>query len=202
MGMAASGEGVDAAALRVCVDARPLGTGHARRGIGTYVAGLLAHLPPEAAAAQDIRLSCLWPAGAALPEGIGGAAHRVATSAEARCAVYHATTLEGLEPSPRYATVATLYDLIPLRMPRWERRLRDPLAHLSYLRRLRALARAEAIIAISEATKRDGVALLGLPPERIAIVPLAVDPARAYVPSAHQMAVAQEALGLEAPYFL
>jgi len=189
--------------IRVCIDARPLASGHGRRGIGTYVAGLVAHLRP----ADDLRLSYLAAPPARSDDEGGDAAlpsdvRRVASLGEAGCDVYHATALEGVAFSPAHATIATLYDLIPLRLPRWERRLRDPAAHLAYLRRLRSLARADRVIAISEATKRDAIAQLGLAPGRVAVVPLAVDPARAYVPSAEQAAAARRALGVEGPYFL
>ena len=98
--------------------------------------------------------------------------------------LYHATEPNGLVHLPGVTTVATLYDLIPLH---------DPAAHFpprrveqryAYARYLRLLQRADRLIAISEASKADAVARLGIAPERIAVTPLAVDERRFYPRSA------------------
>jgi glycosyltransferase involved in cell wall biosynthesis len=191
----------DDAAIRVCVDARALSTGHAQRGIGTYVATLMASLDalvPVASAAS--------PANGEPVDGIQlrylTADGDVSVLRQSPWDVYHATTLEGIILSPSYRTVATLHDLIPLRLPDWARRARHPVAALAYQRQLRLLRRVDHIIAVSAATKRDAVALLGIASERISVVLPALDPARAYVPTADQLAAARRDLGLQIPYFL
>ena len=60
---------------------------------------------------------------------------------------------------------------------------------IGYARYLRLLQRADRLIAISEATRRDAVELLGIAPERIAVRPLAVDERRFYPRSAQEVAM-------------
>jgi glycosyltransferase involved in cell wall biosynthesis len=74
---------------------------------------------------------------------------------------------------PRVPAVVTCYDLIPLLYPDYfspTRRAVYALAH-----RL-AIARAGAILAISETTRADLVRLLGVASERVHVTPLAADP--------------------------
>lgn len=95
--------------------------------------------------------------------------------------VWHTSVFEGMidnatvpdRPSSRYATVATLYDLIPLHEP--ELHLPSSSSRDWYARRLAFLRRCDLLLAISEWTKRDAVARLGLPAERIAVIGGAVD---------------------------
>lgn len=179
--------------MRVCVDARARSSGHARRGIGTYVDAMQAALASAEGvheAAEDIELRFLT------------ADDGTALLRQSHWDVYHATTLEGIILSPAFRTVATLYDLIPLCLPDWCWRARHPLAALAYQRQLDLLPRADHIIAISEATKRDAQALLGIPAERVTVVYPALDPRRGCVPSTAQVEAASAALGLQAPYFL
>jgi glycosyltransferase involved in cell wall biosynthesis len=201
-----------ARATSLCIDTRPLATGHRLRGIGTYVSALVEHL--GRGDTHGIELRYVWPAECTadledLPSVLREPAARLdvgsdvaAQLAAAGCRVYHATTLEGLAPSRAYATVATIYDLIPVRAPRWRQIARRPHAYVAYRRQLRRLAAADHLIAISEATKRDACALLGVAPARVSVVPLAADPARAYVPTHQELAAAEAELGLEHPYFL
>jgi glycosyltransferase involved in cell wall biosynthesis len=100
------------------------------------------------------------------------------------------------------ATVATLYDLIPLHYPRvfFPRRRFDQ--RLGYGRYLRLLQCADRLIAISEATKRDAMDRLRIPSERISVTPLAVDEKRFYPRSAEEIDRAATRLGLRRPYFL
>ncbi len=192
-GSAATSQSTLNRVIHVCVDARALSTGHAHRGIGTYVATLvasLASLLSPNGTASDIHLHYLRADG------------DISALCQAQWHVYHATTLEGIILSPSFRTMATLYDLIPLRMPDWGRRVRHPLAAVAYQRRLNMVKHADHVIAISEATKRDAQELLAISAERITVVPPALDPARGYVPSREQMAAARAELGLQDPYFL
>jgi glycosyltransferase involved in cell wall biosynthesis len=73
----------------------------------------------------------------------------------------------------RIRTVFTLHDLIPLLLPehhlplnRWFLTLMFP----------RFLAAADAVIAVSESTRRDAVRLLNVPAEKIVVIPEGVEP--------------------------
>lgn len=97
-----------------------------------------------------------------------------------RPAAFLATDFNGLVRNPFGATVAVLYDLTALKMLRASDAPRptDLSTRLSDLRwRVyeRKLRRADRIIAISHSAKRDAVALLDIPEERVAVVHLAVD---------------------------
>ncbi len=66
----------------------------------------------------------------------------------------------------RAATVLLAYDLIPMRFPQFYERDRRRLAP----RMARSLERADAILAISECTKKDLVDLMGADPRRVHVV--------------------------------
>ena len=66
--------------------------------------------------------------------------------------------------------VITCHDLIPLEMPR-----RSPGSFL-YRRAVREIRRADHVIAISEATRRQLVERLEIPPDRVTVVPYGLDP--------------------------
>jgi glycosyltransferase involved in cell wall biosynthesis len=65
-------------------------------------------------------------------------------------------------------TVVTLYDLIPLVFR--EHYLNSPRARTQYMSRLELVRQAGHVLAISEATARDAVELLGVPERRITVV--------------------------------
>lgn len=96
------------------------------------------------------------------------------------------------------AVVMIAYDLIPLRFPQLYGEDQPLLA----LRVRRSVARADAILAISECTKRDYVALLGADPARIHVVYPGVD--RRFGPALD--AAARDAVlarhGVRRPYLL
>ncbi len=120
----------------------------------------------------------------------------------ARARVYHATEPFGLVVVPGSATVATLYDLIPLHYPAafFPPRWLDLRAE--YARYLHQARRADHLIAISEATKQDAVLRLRIPPERISVTPLAVDDKRFYPRTVAQVSDALTRHHLRQPYFL
>jgi len=120
----------------------------------------------------------------------------------ARPRVYHATEPQGLVRVRGVATVATLYDLIPLRHPDAHYPLRRLDARLGYARYLHELQRVDRLIAISEATKQEAVERLRIPPERIAVTPLAVDERRFYPRSTEEVDRALARHGLRRPYVL
>jgi glycosyltransferase involved in cell wall biosynthesis len=86
--------------------------------------------------------------------------------------VVHCTTFRGPLRSP-VPTVLTVHDLAILRapeaFPRWHR-----LYGTAGLRRV--LRAADAVVAVSEFTRREVVELAGVPAERVRVVPNGVDP--------------------------
>lgn len=70
--------------------------------------------------------------------------------------------------------VATLYDLIPERYP--SRYLAEPGHRRRYRTRCELVRAADAVLAISEATRRDGVERLGLHPGRVTSVGAGISP--------------------------
>ena len=78
----------------------------------------------------------------------------------------------------RTRLVTTLYDLIPLIYP--ERYLVDPTIRRAYRARLELVRHSDRILAISEATARDGVRLLGIPAHTFDVVGTGVS--EAFVP--------------------
>lgn len=178
---------------RVLINATPLDTEHRFRGIGRYVKGLLngfdkidrrlcilrqsrrlgvygkvvsSHLssatilrPPRPRLRWDWLWNEIW---------LKGEVESL------RVHLYHATDLAGIPISPRFRTVATVHDLIPLALSRGSSR--PPFDYrLGYSTCLRRLRQANHLIAISEFTKQDVVSRLGIDPECITVVPLAVD---------------------------
>ena len=86
--------------------------------------------------------------------------------------LYHSTQLS-LPVRRSYAAVITIHDLAPLIWP--GEYLRLPYARLGHMWQYALAKRADAIIAVSEATRRDVVDRLGVPEERVTVVPEAVD---------------------------
>jgi alpha-1,3-rhamnosyl/mannosyltransferase len=175
--------GAAPARTQVLIDARPLQGPSALRGIGTYVRGLLGGLAEEGFAG---RLALLLDRDLPDPElpvrglpayvvrrryhgrfatyedavALGGDLRRIQPR------LYHATNLSlpGRSPVPM---VVTLHDLIPWAWPgvhlRGER--------VRYRLGRRALAGANRVIAVSEATARDAVAHAGVQRSRITVIP-------------------------------
>lgn len=184
--------GADRAAMGV--DATPLAGGHAVRGIGRYLGGILgavATVEPEwtrtslgllllKGQAAGIDASTWRTSRSAIrPQDldpiIAPIADRVALRGRRPRAWHHTDPTTPSSPHPAERTIVTVYDLIPLREPAVMARIR-PHRRFVY-RRYLGLARAAAgIIAISASTAADVVELLGVPEERIRIVPPFVGP--------------------------
>lgn len=81
-------------------------------------------------------------------------------------------SLRTLIPSQFYygtqPLIATLFDLIPLIYPKIY--LADTTTRQRYLARLRVYKEADHVVAISEASRRDGIRLLGLDRDRVSVV--------------------------------
>ncbi len=89
----------------------------------------------------------------------------------ARADLFHATDFVAPLPSPT-PTVVTIHDLTFLRRPE----LVTPGAARYYSQVPRSVRRARAVIAVSATTGHDVVTMLGVPQDRVHVVPLAADP--------------------------
>ena len=154
--------------MRVLIDGRPLQGASSVRGIGSYARGLLAGFAELADPPEVSLLALRAPRAAARGERRGSARRRDASGScirrssrsptrsswRARCATRTPTCITPSSSDSRCAracpVVVTVHDLIPFVMPRdypWVRRAR--------ILGLRLLRRADAVIAVSEATRRD-----------------------------------------------
>ncbi|MEP6694292.1 MAG: glycosyltransferase family 1 protein [Chloroflexota bacterium] len=178
--------------MRVTFDARHLQTVARVRGIGRYTRNLLAafaRLAPDDIEWTLLRLRNFPPADPSplpphrdlntlrlrRPELSMLAFDPILLSAElavTRPRVYHSTQL-GLPALRACRTVITIHDLAPLRWP--QHYLRMPHARIGHAWEYSLARHADAIIAVSEATRRDVVELLRVPPERVTVIPEAVD---------------------------
>ena len=174
---------------KVLLDARPLQGPSAQRGIGTYARGLIGGLISEG---FDSNLTLLLDVGLPEPElpkgsyALAGARRRykgqlsayeeaVALNADLKRIgkdVYHAIDLR-LPGAPPHPMVVTLHDLIPWAWK--DRSMRGEQLRFWLGRRL--LKRADAVLAVSQATADDAVRIAGIAPTRIQVVPEAADPA-------------------------
>ncbi|MCB0358010.1 MAG: glycosyltransferase family 4 protein [Bdellovibrionales bacterium] len=177
--------------LTVGLDLRPTEKGfkaHYGRGTGRYVSELVPRLVAAASNAPGVqvrpmsseqlgmgtlerRLYSMLPYGRHTVEQQGLLPRRVDRFG---FDLFHYFAHVDAPARGRTRTVVTVLDLIPLKFadlyrankPDWRFRFARFLE-------LKAIQRAVGIIAISEATKRDIVELLGVPAERIAVTPLA-----------------------------
>ena len=117
----------------------------------------------------------------------------------ARPQVYHSVQL-GLPAVRAYRAVITIHDLAPLHWP--EHYLRMPHARIGHAWEYSLAQRADAIIAVSEATKRDVIERLHVGEARITVIPEAVDAAFAPPSRDDAQARVRARFGLVAPYVL
>jgi len=178
--------------VRVAFDARHLQTVARVRGIGRYSRNLLgafARRAPRDVEWVLLRLRNFAPAdGALLPPHRDLATYRLRRPelsmlafdpvllsfelAGTRADVYHSVQLS-LPARRRMPAVITIHDLAPLIWP--EHYLRLPYARLGHAWQYALARRADAIVAVSEATKGDVVERLGVPEERVTVITEAVD---------------------------
>ena len=113
--------------------------------------------------------------------------------------VYHTVQL-GLPLVRRMAAVVTIHDLAPLHWPKDY--LRTPYARIGHAWQYALARRADAVIAVSEATAEDVVTRLGIPRSRVHVVREAVD--AAFAPPPRELAAAgmRARFGLPGPYVL
>jgi glycosyltransferase involved in cell wall biosynthesis len=99
------------------------------------------------------------------------------------------------------ARVATVYDLIPFEMP--EIYLADPVRKTWYERRLKGLASADLLLAISEHTRQVAIGMLSLDPNRVVNISADTDPIfrkTTIAPQAQESLLAR--LGIKKPFVM
>ncbi len=176
------------AAANVGINAQLLSGANTYRsaGVSGYIRQLLTHLP---AAAPDLCLTAFLPAGNLVPvDGLAQAHSRLQTSKPMQRILWEQTALPGLVRQRRLdllhgavnvtpllslcPTVVTIHDLSFMRTPQ-----AFPATQRRYLHGMvrRSARHARQVIAVSQATKDDVVALFGVPPQRITVVYNGVD---------------------------
>jgi glycosyltransferase involved in cell wall biosynthesis len=204
--------------MRVVFDARHLQTVSRTRGIGRYSRNLLAAFArraPDDIAWTMLTLRSFPPAAPSpLPPHRTRATLRLRRPELSMLALdplllpfelagqgdlYHSVQL-GLPAIHRGATVLTIHDLAPLRWP--SHYLDRPWSQVGHAWQYALAKRADAIIAVSEATKADVIARLGIPHERIRVIPEAVDTSFRPPHRETGAAVARERFGVPGRYVL
>jgi glycosyltransferase involved in cell wall biosynthesis len=146
--------------VRVALDVSPLV--QTRAGTARYVRGLLRHLDVEelsfggASRAATLARDALWYPALGLRRGFD---------------LLHCPSFRG-PPAARVPLVVTVHDVAVLRHPEWFNRWTRTYSRVAVPR---VVAAAERLIAVSEFTKRELVALLRVPEAKIVVVPNAVE---------------------------
>lgn len=182
--------------LRVLLDATGLTNPHRVRGVGRYVFGLLSGFKSILKDDFEIELRCLEQIrgnenNGCLPfptlqnrrptypsirlQWLWNSLLLTKEVAKTESLLYHSTDYNGIPISRKFKTIATLYDLIPLSFPEAYLKNQPLDIRLGYRSILKRYKKADHIISISEATKKDAIRLLGIPEDRITVVPLAFD---------------------------
>jgi glycosyltransferase involved in cell wall biosynthesis len=149
-------------AIRVAIDTTPLL--QTRAGTARYVRGLLGALDVDV-------LPLSYPATSRVRTVVADATWYPRLRAPRRADVLHCPTFRGPFRS-RTPLVVTVHDLAVLRYPEWFNRWTRTYSRFAVPRVVRAAAR---LIAVSEFTKREVAGLLGVPEEKIRVVPNAVE---------------------------
>jgi len=172
--------------IRVAFDATVAQLG--RAGPAVYITSLRGALEPLLGDRLEI-LASRWAAPRGARRTLGDRARTVArdlwwhqagvirAARRAGCGLLHLPA--GLGPvRSAFPIVVTVHDLIVRRFPQL-----FPLWHRTYTRAVlpRLALAARRVIAVSEATKRDLVELVGVPEERVVVIPNGVHPAMAPV---------------------
>ena len=203
----------------MAIDARHLQTVARVRGIGRYTRNLLAAFARRAPRDVEWTLLRLRNFPAADP-GLVPAHDDIATSRLRRpelsmlaldplllsvelggkgIDVYHSMQLS-LPARRSFPAVVTIHDLAPLIWP--AHYLRLPYSRVGHAWQYALARRADAVIAVSEATKQDVVDRLGVPKERVTVIPEAVDSDFDPPPADEGRALARTRFGVPDRYVL
>jgi glycosyltransferase involved in cell wall biosynthesis len=203
----------------VAIDARHLQTVARVRGIGRYTRNLLSAMARRSPRDIEWTLLRLRNFPAADP-GLAPAHDDIATSRLRRpelsmlaldpvllslelggkgIDVYHSTQLS-LPARRDFPAVVTIHDLAPLIWP--AHYLRLPYSRIGHAWQYALVRRADAIIAVSAATKHDVVERLRVPEDRVTVVPEAVDSDFLPPSAAEGRALAQKRFGVPDRYVL
>ena len=187
--------------MRIGINARLLSgePGVRQAGIGRYLDRLIAALPEALGPGDElVVLGQPVPAGESAPRRILWEQTTLPRLARrAGLSLLHAPVNVAPLAAP-CPTVVTIHDLAFLRLPGVV-----PTGRRRYLTAMTrvSVARAARVLVVSEVTARDVVDLLGVPPERITVTPLGVDPAfQPRDPDA--LSVFRDQRGLDRPYIL
>jgi len=184
--------------LRVLLDITGIFNPHRFRGVGRYVSGLLGGFESALKDFPEIELLCLKQIRGIKSNGYFPlpypAVHNRRPNypsirlqwlwnnlllsrevAKTESLLFHSTDYNGIPVSEKFKTVATLYDLIPLTFSEIYLKNKPLDIRLGYKNMLKRYRKVSHIISISQATKKDAVKLLGIPDDRISVVPLAYD---------------------------
>jgi len=204
--------------MRVVFDARHLQTVSRTRGIGRYSRNLLGAFARRAP--REIEWTLLTLRGFPRADPFQAPAHRVRATWRLRRPelsmlaidplllslelagqgdLYHSVQL-GLPATRRLPAVLTVHDLAPLHWP--AHYLATPWSRVGHAWQYALARRADAIVAVSESTKRDVVARLAIPPERIHVIPEAVDASFAPPPREAGAALARRRFAIPDRYVL
>lgn len=168
--------------MNILIDATPLTSGHAIRGIGSYTKYLVEAL--ENIAGIDVRLA------------------PVRNTSLQNVDVVHFPFFDLFFPSfpsPTIPTLVTIHDVIPLQFPdKYPVGWRGRFAHF---KQKRHLSRAQVIVTDSATSKRNIHEFLHVPLEKIAVVPLAANP-NLYQPVHSQTEKIRKLNGLPHKYVL
>lgn len=185
--------------MRIGMDCQSLGVG-ARHGFSTYLDNLLRVFRarhPE----HDIRMwTCTDRAGWRIPHQLWWDQVQVPwLGYRDQVDLIHTPAFSGPVVS-RVPVVMTVMDMLYTRYPEW---LPNRRAQWYWGRWIPFASRhASAVIAPSDATKRDLVVLGGVPPDRITVIPLAVDPVFMSQPATSDIEAYRVRKGLTMPYIL
>ncbi len=182
--------------LRVLLDATGLFNPHRFRGVGRYVWGLISGLKSVLKDGSEIELHCLKQIRGNVNNGYlpFPTVHNRRPSypnirlqwlwnslllnkevTKTQSLLFHSTDFNGIPISKKFKTVVTLYDLTPLSFSDTYLKNKPLDVRWGYKNILKRYQRADHIISISEATKKDAIQLLGISEDRITVVPLAFD---------------------------
>ena len=198
----------------ILIDATALQSEHRLRGVGVYLANLIAGLEAETTLGATYLTSRI---GGELVTGVLPRArttefvrpHRPAqvywlynelvfrrALNRIRPRVFFCPDFNGVVANPFGRTVAVLYDLTAMKLPPGALGPSQALSDWRWRAYARKLKAADHVIAVSTSAKKDAVALLSIPPEKITVIHLGLDHDR------FNPGCAGEQAEINPPYFL